>query len=317
VRGLASATAIHESGGDYMDLVIVHENFGRQQVANVALRERLYTEAIAAFEQSTRFTVVEPAGWLLVAQMRYELGDRQAAAEALAWSLKTSIYRRQHAWPRTFLGLAVWDLLDEESRTRLIHSIATTVEEDADDFAAWAVEVDLAGEIGECLARHAPNGEALADELWLAADNNRRERQAAARDAAERAAAMRNILAATALLITASLPSFGQAMTIADYMAIRDDANDPAGEQRLNDYLVGVLDGLVMLGALNRESEAALFCLPEENVVEIDIEAFRGDLDAMLEQLELDVPGFAEFAQSRTLGLAALQLLTLQNPCDG
>jgi hypothetical protein len=317
VRSLEAATAIRDHQRDYIDLVIVRENFGRQQVANVPLRERLYAAALAAFEESTRYSVVEPTGWLLVAQMRYELGDRQGAAEALAWSLRTSIYRRQHAMPRAFLALAVWDLLDEAVRTQLVYSIATTVDEAPVEFAAWTVELDLVHDIADRLARHAQDGEALAERFRIAAEDHRRERQAAARDAAERAAAMRNMLAASALLVTASLPSFGEAMTIADYMVMRDDALDPAAEERLSHYLVGVLDGLIMLGSLNREAGDPLFCMPERDAVEIDIPSFRRDLDAMLEQLERDVPGFAEFARTRTLGLAALQLLTLQHPCDG
>jgi hypothetical protein len=216
VRSLEAATTLRDHRRDFMDLVIVRENFGRQHAANAALRERPYADAFVAFEESGRFSVVEPTGWLLAAQMRYDLGDRQGAAEALAWSLRTSIYRRQHATPRAFLGLAVWDLLDEAVRTRLVHSIATTVDEAPDEFAAWTVEFDLVNDIADRLARHGQDGEALAERFRIAAENHRRERQAAARDAAERAAAMRNMLAASALLVTASLPYFGQAMTITD-----------------------------------------------------------------------------------------------------
>ena len=315
-RALETAIGIRESSRDLMDLVIVHENFGRQQVANTLLREQLYADAIAAFEQRARLSVVEPAGWLLVAQMRYELGDRQGAAEALEWSLRTSSYRRPDAYPRTFLGLGVWDLLEEESHTLLLESIVTTVEEAPDAFAAWAVELDLDDDIGARLAARESDDDAGAEQFALAAENYRSERRAAARAASERAADMRKILAATTLLVTASLPTVGPAMSIADYMSIRDVTNNPAGEQQLNDYLIGVLDGLIMLGSLNREAGAALFCMSEQDTVEVDIESFRRDLDEMLEQLELEVPGFVAFARTRTLGLAALQLLTLQNPCE-
>lgn len=127
---------------------------------------------------------------------------------------------------------------------------------------------------------------------------------------------MRSSIAAAALILTAGLPPAGQAMTIADYLASARGDPLAADAASLDDYLVGVLDGLVMLGAITREQGVAVFCPPDPEAMTVDLPGFRSQLDAMLAELHAEVPGFEAFARTRTLGLAALQVLAIQYPCD-
>jgi len=71
-----------------------------------------------------------------------------------------------------------------------------------------------------------------------------------------------------------------------------------------------------MLGDFNRREGNPLFCMPAQDVVSIDVTEFKDALDATIAQFQAEVPDFNEFARTRSVGLAALQLLTIMYPCD-
>lgn len=313
--GLGRALAIHERHRFYRELGFVHHNLGRQPTTAERVRANLYEHAVAALRYGLRLSPVDPVAWLLVAQMHYERGETAEAAEAFDWSLRTGHFLGPHAVARSFLGLGVWRDLREESRNRLMPSIMAALGQRSgvEVMAAWAVEVDLDAELVRRL-REQPDGLRMAEEFATASAASRASRRLAL-DRLLEGSSMRRALAAGSLVLTVGLPMVGQAMTINDYLASVRGEPFAADETSVNDYLIGVLDGLVMLGAVSREQGAAVFCPPDPSVMTVDLASFRADLDAMLAELEAEVPGFGAFARTRSLGLAALQLLTLQHPC--
>lgn len=338
----------------HVDLTIIEQNIGRQLHEDDERREQSYAVALDALRASMRYSPVEPTGWLLAAQMYYDQGDREAAARALTWSLRTGAYLRHQVHPRAFLAIGLWELLEEETRQRLMDSIAAAFAAAPDIFTSWAVTFEVEDDLLPRFYRydrendqyvrphrypeHGINPyyginrdfegeEGLAKRFIAAVDkyNESLRAELAAREnppmASSRGALLplfvRQSIAAASLLVTASVPSFGEAMTIEDYLSATRDAASAEDEALLNEYLSGVLDGLVMLGALSGEGGSTLFCLPRDAVINLDVAIFRRDLDAMLARFVQEVPNFDELARNRTVGLAALQLMTMRHPCEG
>lgn len=294
---------------------VLHQNLGRQSLVERSERQQLYDAALAAFDRSMRYSPVEPVASLLAAQIHYERGARREAAAALEWSLRTGLYLRPHAVPRSYLALALWEHLGEATKERLGPSIRSTLAGDLETFAAWTVAFDADEDLSQRLVVLGPDDETMVERFLAAVAVYREDRQTALASL-EMTSAMRGLMLTTALLVSAQVPLPGQAMTIADYLAV--SRGDPSTDvtTNLDDYLIGVLDGLVMLSAANEQQDAALFCLPEQAVIEVDMQTFRRDLDTMLAQFEAEMPNFAQLARTRTVGLAALQLLTMRHPCD-
>lgn len=312
---LDRSLAVADLPVSHRDLGFLHHNLGRQSLVDATEREQLYEAALAAFRRSMQQSPVEPVGTLFEAQIHYERDALSKAAAALEWSLRTGLYIGPHAAPRTYLALALWEQLGEVTRERLTPSIRSTLAQDPDVFAAWAVAFRVEDELGRHLRTLDPDDEALT-ERFLAAVELYREDRRKALASLEVTSAMRGLALTTALLVSLQVPIPGQAMTIADYLAVSRGVGTTEETPELDDYLIGVLDGLVMLNAVNEQDDAALFCLPEQTVIEIDVQTFRRDLDTMLAQFEAEMPNFAQLARTRTVGLAALQLLTMRHPCD-
>ena len=127
---------------------------------------------------------------------------------------------------------------------------------------------------------------------------------------------MGRLILATSFLVTANLPLLAAAMTVEEYRAISRGEDPYRTEQDLQDYLTATLDGLLMLGDFNQRDRAAMFCVPRQEVFNINVLEFRAAFDAMLDELDRQLPDFRELAQSRSVGLAALQLLTMMYPCE-
>jgi hypothetical protein len=311
------ALQIMEHPRIYHELGAVKSGFGRQPLTSSAVGGHFLDAATEALRRSAGLSPVVPTTWLVLAQVRYEMGEFDEAAAALDWSMRTGHYVKEHAVTRAAIGLGLWPRLQEETRTRLVESIVTALDNRAvrSGIVAWAVQLDLDVELAQRLRRRGADGPAQAAAFLADVAAHRAERRAQ-EAAAEENARMRQLVAATSMIVTASLPAVGEAMTIADYLA--SARGEPLAMDRasVETYLVGVLDGLVMLGTVNREDEAAVFCMPDPERVTVDLPAMRTALDAMLADLQEEMPGFEAFARTRTLGLAVLQLLAAQFPCD-
>ncbi len=104
-----------------------------------------------AFDNSLELSVVQPVAWLLVARLHSYRSDWDAAAAALAMSLRTAHFIGKDARERSIIGLTTWPRLDAETIDRLMESIAATVEQEpaliARLAADWALEEEIAARL--------------------------------------------------------------------------------------------------------------------------------------------------------------------------
>ena len=104
-----------------------------------------------AFYSGLELSVVQPVAWLLVARLHIYRSDWDAAAAALAMSLRTAHFIGKDARERSIIGLTVWPGLDAETIDRLMESIAATVEREPELVvrlaADWALEEEIAARL--------------------------------------------------------------------------------------------------------------------------------------------------------------------------
>lgn len=314
VNSLTTSLSVSEDGPTLFELGLVHQNLGLQ-AQSTDERNNLFEAALDAFNQSLFYSPVRPLAWAAMAQTRYEQGNLEAAANALDWSVRTSYHLAPQQRPRALLGIMLWDRLEPESRPRIIHAIAGNFRQELDLLARLAASSGVVPAIVDGLRDYEPDGLILGAQFQAAVrryEHGERLRVAAL----ERYREMVRQIAATAFLVTASMPVMSAAMTVEEYRDITQ-GNDPARTvQDAHEYLTATLDGLLMLGDFNRREGNAMFCVPREEVFNINVQEFRVALDAMIEQLEQELPDFRELARTRSVGLAALQLLTIMYPCD-
>lgn len=294
---------------------LLHHNIGRQ-TGDLDARWPYYDKSTESLHWALAFTPVQPAAWLLLAQMAYERQQYQEAAEALDWALHTSHYVRHQARERVILALALWDLVDEETRVKSMDAILETMNREIDLVADLAAADGVAEDLHERLRDVDPDGVLLAAR-FEAAVTRQRHNQRLQRAALEEFFAMRQALIATSMLITASVPTFAAAMSIHEYMEIRRGDHPTRPPESVDEYLGAVLDGLLVLGYFNREQGTALFCVPNRHVLDINVPEVRSNLDAMLEQYESEMPNFESLARTRSVGLMSLEVMTVMYPCNG
>jgi len=307
------------------EIGLLHYNVGRQQ-RDVEKRDALYRLSLEAFNDSLRLSPLQPTAWAFVALMLEDQGSRDEAAAALDWSMKAGYFLERLREGRTVLGLALWDEVSEETRERLMYSIVATfkvspdivvsgavragvVDDLAERFAAWPSEdadEDLDVEDGDY-------GSVLAAEFTVAA---RSLEQAELDAAGGETDDMRRMYAALAILTATNVPLLAEAMTIDQYLSITRGEDELHSSDSVNEYLVGVLDALLVLGDFNRRGGEPLFCMPPQDLLDYDVIAFRATLDSMLAQMERDMPEFDTLARTRSIGLASLQLLSFLHPCE-
>jgi hypothetical protein len=255
-----------------------------------------------------------------------EQGSREEAAATLNWSLKTGYFLRRLREVRTVLGLELWDEVSDDTRERLMHSIVASFKESPDTvvsgavragivddlaerFAAWPAEdqeTELEEEVGEY-------GSVLAAEFAVAA---RSLEQAELGGAGGETDDMRRLYAALTILTASNVPLLAEAMTVDQYLSITRGEDELRSPDSVNDYLIGVLDALLVLGDFNRRSGEPLFCMPQQDLLNYDVIYFRASLDSMLAQMERDMPEFDTLSKTRSIGLASLQLLNVLHPCE-
>lgn len=315
VAALKSSLFFLDERQTYVDLVIVHRNIGQQAEIDPFRRSDANEAAIEAMQASLPLSPVEPTGWLLTAESLADQGELDEAARALDWSLFTGGFLRPHAWPRTLLGFRLWEHLEERTRDRLMESVAAALEDEPDFLVAAATEAEVVDDIESRLAQRAAADPTLLAKFEIA---RLRLRYVDVTPPAESLEPidMRSLMAASTLLMTASLPTFAEAMTVEQYLAITRDEVPGQPPESVLPYLTGALDGLLMLGTLDARDGTPLFCMPPQEAVSIDVAAFKLSLDAMLAGFQKEQPDFDELARSRSIGLAALQLLVTLHPCD-
>lgn len=298
-----------------VELGILYFNRARQAPAGSSEQHALFSRSLLTLHQSLALSPAQPIAWLLTARAHAELGSTLATARALTWTVHTGQYLEIQIRPRTILGLRVWDLLDEATRVALMPSIRDTVHRDA-NLAAWAaVAAGVEEDLEDRLRRLEPDTFELAERFMNAVDEHR-QRLALAAAASQEPIDMRRLFAASAFVLALDLPAAVGAMTIEQYHVATRDATTVDASVDIDSYLGGVLDGLVMLSELAGAKDAVPFCLPPQDVRELDVAIFRADLDAMLVDLRAELPDFATIARTRSVGLAAIQLLAMRHPCD-
>jgi hypothetical protein len=294
------------------ELGILYFNRARQAPAGSNEQIEFYDRSLLTFRGSLALSPVQPIAWLLTAGAYAELGATSATALALTWTVQTGQYLEIQIRPRTILGLLVWDLLDEATRVALMPSIGATVNRDANLVARAAVAAGVVGDLEDRLRRLDPDSIELAERFSTAVDEHL---LALAAVASQEPMDMRRLLAASAFVLALDLPAAAGAMTVEQYLVATREATTIDALVDIDSYLGGVLDGLVMLGDLADSKDAVPFCLPPPNDRELPIDAFRADLDAMLLELQAELPDFATIARTRSVGLAAIQLLAVRHPC--
>ena len=293
---------------------IIEHNIGRQ-ASDPDIRAAHYAVSRETAIDGMRLSPVQPITWLLLAQLAYEQQDRVAAAEALDWAHQTSHYMRHQARERVILALSLWDLVSEETRAKSMDAIRDAMQREIDMVAYLAGNGAFEDDLRERLRASEDNGVMLAARFEAAVRRYRQNEQIR-RAAYEEFLAMRQTLIATSMLVTASLPLFAQAMSVHDYLVIRDGEHPTRLPDDVNDYLAAVLDGLLVLGYYNYEDGNPLFCVPNRHELNINVPEFRFNLDALLEEYEREMPNFETLARTRSVGLVSLELMTVLYPCE-
>ena len=244
---------------------LLHFNIGRQQ-RDLETRDAYYRLSQDAFRQSFDLSPVQPVYWSVVAEMLNEQGFRVQAAEALDWSMLTAYYLDHIRQRRAILGLALWDEVDEETRERLMHSIVPTFERSPEVVTAGAVGAGIVDDLIERFSawpaedEDDEDGSVLAAEFSIAAQGLTQANSDATGEGSDD---MRRLFAALAILTTSNVPLLAEAMTIDQYMSISRGEDEVRTPDSVNQYLVGVLDALLVLGDFNQRGGEPLFCMPQ------------------------------------------------------
>lgn len=277
-------------------------------------QRELYGLSIDAFRQSLTYSPVQPMAWLMMTEIEQEQGAIEAAAEALDWSILTSGYLEGQSRPRTLFGLALWERLQEETRVALMDSIVATLQTEPELVARVAVDAMVSDDIEARLQSREESGSRLAAQFRAASRRNRHRLEATV---AEEPVDMRRLFAASAVILTASVSPFAEAMTVEQYLAITRDQVPDQPPESVIPYLTGTLDGLLMLIQFNADESTPIFCMPPEEMADINLAEFKLTFDAMLGEFERELPDFENLARTRSVGLAVLDLMATLHPCDG
>ncbi len=297
---------------------LLNFNIGQQQ-RDVEKRDDYYDRALDAYNESLRLGPVQPIASTVVAEMLNAQGLRAEAASALDWSMSTGLYLENLVPRRTMAGLALWDEVTPETRDRLMHSIMRTFQRTPEIVVSGAVGAGIVDDLVERFAAWPAEDEDDTGEAVLAAEfaiAARSLEQSLFDGADEEPDEMRRLYAALAILTATNVPLLAEAMTIDQYLSITRGEDELRAPDSVNEYMVGVLDALLVLGDFNRRGGEPLFCMPPQDLLDYDVVSFRATLDSMLEQMERDMPEFDTLARTRSIGLASLQLLTFLHPCE-
>ena len=122
-------------------------------------------------------------------------------------------------------------------------------------------------------------------------------------------------LLALAVLIGVASPALA-IMSVERYQAIARGEVDGVPPATLLPYLMGALDSAMLMADIAANEGAPIFCMPQAAGVDIEIRDFQFALDSMLDDLAMVLDDFDELARTRSVGMAAVQLLTDVYPCE-
>ena len=176
VKSARRAAAWRRERRDLVELGMVHFNRGSQAPAGSAEQADYYAQSLAALHESLELSPVQPIAWLLVAGIHYELGERQAAANALEWAVRTGRHLPSQHRTRAIIGIAVWDLVDEPTRLELLESVRHTLGREANLVAWAALAAAMEGRLESCIRLLQPDGSALAERFQVAVETERQSR---------------------------------------------------------------------------------------------------------------------------------------------
>jgi|GEM_PF-2443363 len=313
LESLQRSLAVYEHRRTFAEIGLVHHNVATR-LRDGEERSELFDASRTAFLDSLELSPVQPVLWYLLAEIDYAQGAVDAAATHIDWSVETAANLQHQQGQRAVLGVSLWDRLNEATRQQLVHAIVPTLRRERHLVISLAVDRGVDDDIWRRLRSWEPDGWVIAAEFAVAAASYRQALRE--RFGPGEPDQMRRLLAATTILVTTGLPMMSEAMTIHEYMMITRGEDPERPADTVDDYLRGVLDALLVLGDFNKRNDAALFCLPQQDLLSYDLLSFRVTFDSMLEQFERELPEFDTLSRTRSVGLAALQLLSVIHPCD-
>ena len=319
VRSRERATQLVASRLYWTELALLHYNqfilAERGAVEQFARGPFFAESAAAAFEHSLTLSPVQPTAWMLLADLHLRADERDAANRAFEWSFRTGYFHRPLVEPRTEIAFVLWDDLAALSRERLEPTLVELVRSRPALLAELAINAGMAEDVMDLLARQAPDGPLLVARFYRAAGEYVGFASPLLRQLGDRAA-MQRLLASAGLMLTIGLPVPGGAITVEEYLANNRGEITTLSETDVLRYLTGVLDAIVMTGELARMQGSPVICMTAEQIGALEPGEVKLTLDLMLDQFEQEMPNFAELAQTRTVGVATLQLLTYLYPCE-
>jgi tetratricopeptide (TPR) repeat protein len=176
VKSARWAAAWRQERRDLVELGLVHFNRGSRAPAGSTEQAGYYAQSLAALHESLKLSPVQPVAWLLVAGIHYELGERQAAGNALEWAVRTGRHLPSQHRTRAIIGIAVWDMVDAATRLELLTSVRQTLGREADLMAWAALAAAMEDRLESCIRLLQPDGSDLADRFRLAVENERQSR---------------------------------------------------------------------------------------------------------------------------------------------
>lgn len=312
VASLQQSLSVHSHRKLLAEIGVLQYNVGSRSRDRDERSER-FSASRASFAASLQESPVQPVLWHLLADMDHTEDLADSAAEHMDWSIETAANLRHLQARRAILGILLWEQLSEASRELLVHAIVPVFSSNENIIVSHAVDNGVADDIWRRLRSWEPDGWVIAAEFAMATASYREAlRERFGPGEPDR---MRRLLAATTILATTGLPMTSESMTIHEYLLITRGEDTARPAETVDDYLRGVLDALLVLGDFNKRDDAALFCMPQQDLLSYDLLSFRIAFDSMLDQLEREMPEFDTVSRTRSVGLAALQLLNVLHPC--
>jgi hypothetical protein len=319
VRSREHALAWRHHGLTYAELGLLHHNqtvlADRGAVEQFGRATEYAAAAAESFDNALALNPIQPTSWLLRAQLDLRDGNRETAADAFAWSLKSGHFHRPLAQRRVELAYLLWDDIDPLTRHRLAPSIVYLARQQPAVLAEITIDASMTDEVMTLLADHQPDGALLVARFYRAASNYLGVQSPLLSQIGEQVA-MQRFLASASLLIGVALPIPAFTMTVEEYLAINRGERTIETEADVLQYLTGVLDGVLMTAEVTRMQGTPVFCLTDEQFDALEVGELKVTLDLMLDQFQQEMPNFAELAQNRTVGVATLQLLAYLYPCE-
>lgn len=301
------------------ELAILHDNQAiladRGAVAQFGRSSEFSALALDSLQRSLALNPVQPTSWLILAELYLQDNDNISAVRAFTWSLDTAYIRVPLSARRLEIAYRLWDDLDRRTRHRLSPAIIDLADRQPAVLAEIAINAGMLDHIMDLLDGEKSDSALLKARFHRVVANYLGFGSPLLSRIGDKAA-MQRLLVSASLLLGVALPLPTFAMTIEDYLVINRDAQTSEEEAEVLQYLAGVLDGVLMTAELARVQGTPTLCMTDQQFSALEVGELKVALDLMLENFEREMPNFDELAQTRSIGVASLQLLAYLYPCE-